>query len=170
MQRNDRNRALRQTNLPFTFPPHSASVRSQLERKLKRGNALIPQPDGRPASVPPACEHLPLLVCFNRADASGVIPLPGEGREAIEDWLSAQACDHGRERWCARMVYAIEVGDWARARMIAECAHLLSVVRAYGRAVTAEEKASLISSVRRTSSILADCQGWRRLESRELSS
>jgi hypothetical protein len=78
-----------------------------------------------------------------------VIPLPGEGYEALEDWLSAQAPDHGREAWFVRMVYAIEMGDWSRARTIAECARVLSILRAYGRAGTEKERDAFVALLKR---------------------
>ena len=93
--------------------------------------------------------RLPLLECLHVAEKAVVIAPPGEGREALVSWFHAQVPVHGEEAWCARLAHLIEAGDWDRARDCAIAAHCLSIVRAYGRVTTPEERAALVALVKR---------------------
>ena len=130
------------TGGPLPKPPR----RAQTTRLPQDAAAL--RPPGRPAADTSARTRRPLLDRLHATDAWGAMLPPDKSPEALQGWLYAQAPDHGREAWLARMTDAMTAGDWDRAYNIAVCARVLSLVRAHTRARTPEERDAIEALVR----------------------
>jgi hypothetical protein len=109
------------------------------------GVVTTTKPPRRPATVAPAPVRLPLLERLHLTDEWGVLILPGDGPEALQRWFHGQEPAHGKEKWFARMRHLIAEGLFDRARQVAICARELSLVRAYMRSRSPEERAANVA-------------------------
>jgi len=82
-------------------------------------------------------------------DERGVLVLPADNPEALRRWFHAQAPEHGKKDWYGRMSHLIAEGLWDRARQVAVGARIWSIIRAYARAGTPEERDALAVLLKR---------------------
>jgi hypothetical protein len=137
--------------LPFALTPPVPQPPRRVQTSLVPPSAVAIRRPRRPAARPPARARLPLLARLDVASAWGVIGLPGEGHEGLQNWLAAHEHAHGREEWFARIERLIDEGNWSRARDAALARTTLLVIRGSMRAKTLEEREAIMALLRRKS-------------------